>query len=1320
MADRESSFVLKFDGDAGTLSSVLASLKSQLKSDVAELERTTSKVELFKGLQGELATARANFDASKAKVEQLAATINVNLGGATKELQAQFAAATKEMAANERQAAKTQKQIERLGGQLKLAGVDTAKLASEEARLAAALRQAQDAATNQAAQQLLGLKTLRDVQPEISRLNAAYNTLRVSGTLSAKEIALAQQQLQVKTAELRNSVTGAAVAARSGAPDLVNFFRNSLLPALGLTASLATVVAGIRATIAASNEFKQAVAEIGTVTNLSKDQLGALGTQARALAVDLGVDINEALKGLFELIRSGVPPENALDVLRISATAAKAALTDVGTGVKATNLLLDSFGASAADLPLLFDKIVAGAHNGGATLKEFAEAGGPLLNVARAAGVDFDELVAVLTVLVDKSGDVGKSFADLTKIIARLDTADVRAKLHSINIEGDSLIDIFRQIGERGLTLTDVLGIDLTGAGGRSAASLATLTTNAKELPEALDKIRGAAGGAKKSIDDLFDSPKARADRFNAAVAETAISIGELFGPGSKLTSGVTATLVTLNRLPNALDAFGGSTNRAALSGTLLDNSLARAIASLVGIQPAATVASRGMSAATVAATGTGDAMDRLANRAKQANADLGEFSARLASDIQAFNAALSRDVSDINARAEAEIAALDRSRAAQAASAKATLDIQLKAAADRLAAITKSEADITAAIDKEVLARTALARKAGDDEKKIAADAANLRIAALQPVLAQYQAHYSALIALSQDYAAKARTAEQARVDIVKAVTDEVRQIRLGELDGLDQFVARQKRIDELISEGRRKAAQGDVEAAKQFFDQAIAESKGLTEVIDQNGVKVITTLQAREARLDALKKISDAANESIGAQGAAAAKGANEAIKAADSVATKIKELQAQYDTLKASVAEGLAFKVHLDQQSVATALSVLDELTRPRTAVVTVVTQTADGAPAALPASASGGGNGEHFATGGLVRPRPFARGGVVPRPRPFAFGGPVFAGPKVPGVGDRDTFPALLQSGSYVIRKRASAYYGDGLMRRVVRGYASGGVVGTILKQNPLSQDFVTRLFGSSAKLAERFTLGGAGDVAEKYRDTLAKLQQIRNQALGLKEPPAGEVGIGEWAALAMQRLPLLPPAKQERLKGVVDESFEGWLSGIAQARRFGVPSVIEFPLLTLLAKGGAVRPPAGAEALKRRHGYRDSLDLPRAPRRAAFAAGGPSSDTVPALLTPGEFVIRKRVVNRLGPDFFARLNRMQVPRLDLAAMFAPPARVAHFAQGGLVGGSSSAPKGGGVGGGSITVNIKANAGDLLSAENVRRFIVPVLREAQRRK
>jgi hypothetical protein len=61
----------------------------------------------------------------------------------------------------------------------------------------------------------------------------------------------------------------------------------------------------------------------------------------------------------------------------------------------------------------------------------------------------------------------------------------------------------------------------------------------------------------------------------------------------------------------------------------------------------------------------------------------------------------------------------------------------------------------------------------------------------------------------------------------------------------------------------------------------------------------------------------------------------------------------------------------------------------------------------------------------------------------------------------------------------------------------------------------------------------------------------------------------------------------------------------------------------------------------------------------------FADGGkvPGSgmgDTIPAMLTPGEFVIRKDIVEKLGPSFFGWLNGGLLPSMG-----------GHYAVGGMV-------------------------------------------------
>jgi hypothetical protein len=76
--------------------------------------------------------------------------------------------------------------------------------------------------------------------------------------------------------------------------------------------------------------------------------------------------------------------------------------------------------------------------------------------------------------------------------------------------------------------------------------------------------------------------------------------------------------------------------------------------------------------------------------------------------------------------------------------------------------------------------------------------------------------------------------------------------------------------------------------------------------------------------------------------------------------------------------------------------------------------------------------------------------------------------------------------------------------------------------------------------------------------------------------------------------------------------------------------------------------------------------RDLLDYMDQSEGQYYRAGGLSrSDTVPAMLTPGEFVVNRSAVSRFGAGFFESLNQLSIPAQALAQ------RVQGFAAGGPV-------------------------------------------------
>lgn len=103
-----------------------------------------------------------------------------------------------------------------LDGSLRSSGINTAKLAEEQRKLAASL---QSRGTLLAARNALEVRSFASIRSEIAGLERAYGRLQASGKLSAQELAVAHDRLRTKTAALRAEMTtstGRIAGLRSG------------------------------------------------------------------------------------------------------------------------------------------------------------------------------------------------------------------------------------------------------------------------------------------------------------------------------------------------------------------------------------------------------------------------------------------------------------------------------------------------------------------------------------------------------------------------------------------------------------------------------------------------------------------------------------------------------------------------------------------------------------------------------------------------------------------------------------------------------------------------------------------------------------------------------------------------------------------------------------------------------------------------------------------------------------------------------------------------------------------------------------------------
>nr|WP_295941005.1 tape measure protein [uncultured Acidovorax sp.] len=260
-------------------------------------------------------------------------------------------------------------------------------------------------------------------------------------------------------------------------------------------------------------------------------------------------------------------------------------------------------------------------------------------------------------------------------------------------------------------------------------------------------------------------------------------------------------------------------------------------------------------------------------------------------------------------------------------------------------------------------------------------------------------------------------------------------------------------------------------------------------------------------------------------------------------------------------------------------------------------------------------------ETNATGGLVGGvRHFADGGAVAPAFPRMSGG------SVPGSGHHDTVPRTLDAGAFVIRKAAVQKYGSAALSRLasramggVAHFAKGGPVGVPPPKR--NRDVV-----EAEKMIE-LGLQGLGQI--NYSGSL----------------DARDKTFAYWTPLARQDRSALEKIIDRKTltaneRANLDQIKQRWRFAMAQPMIYGKD--LERDLID----------------------YMESLD------GEFFAKGGLSkSDTVPAMLTPGEYVVNRSAVARFGVGFFEAINNLSAPAQALAGRAL--AGIQGFATGGLV-------------------------------------------------
>lgn len=341
---------------------------------------------------------------------------------------------------------------------------------------------------------------------------------------------------------------------------------------------------GIHGGLTTLSSYQDALIEIAKKGGLAKDQMKAIGDEAKALATsgELAVPLDEILSSYERAAAAGLPIEEWKEFARLSAMAADAfamsaeevgnaaAGFKVGLGIPMAemeryfdliNSLADSGISDEKDIIKFLDNAGAGLKNFGLSAKEAAAYGATLLNLKLGPETGARMMNALTSKLLAPENLGKKGYQALGQVVG-----DLKAFKKEMKSDPQGALRKFlAQLGK----LDKFKRARLTGAifGSEWSDEIMRLVDGVEELDRNLDLARSKDwfGSLGKSYQMKLEALSSRWQLFKNQVSELAIDLGELSMPG--LEAGLERARSLIKEINTEVGAFGSKLDADAIEG---------------------------------------------------------------------------------------------------------------------------------------------------------------------------------------------------------------------------------------------------------------------------------------------------------------------------------------------------------------------------------------------------------------------------------------------------------------------------------------------------------------------------------------------------------------------------------------------------------------------------------------------------------------------------------------------------------------------------------------------------------------------------------
>lgn len=332
--------------------------------------------------------------------------------------------------------------------------------------------------------------------------------------------------------------------------------------------NLAALAAGAfagAAVIDGARQFDRSLANIRSILGATAEETRALGAELNRIGARSTLGPQAVAAAYYDIVSGVQDATTHMAILTAAMNVAEAGQANLTTTTGGLVAVMNAYGLGASEATRVGDVFTRTVGVGVGTMDEFVSAMSPISTLARQAGVEFDDLGAMMAYMTAQGVGASMSATQIRAALTALirPSTEMQRGLRRIGVE--SGIAAIRQYGLAGTLrlLADTTEGGALGMGqmlGSVEALNAALVLAGPDFESFLENFSSGLEGSTEAARALqLDSASAQFDQLKASIEGLAIAVGTVALPVANAIATLASQVVgaVLEAAPKILDALG-------------------------------------------------------------------------------------------------------------------------------------------------------------------------------------------------------------------------------------------------------------------------------------------------------------------------------------------------------------------------------------------------------------------------------------------------------------------------------------------------------------------------------------------------------------------------------------------------------------------------------------------------------------------------------------------------------------------------------------------------------------------------------------------